>query len=124
MRAAVLVIPLLVAAPAAHAGILLAQKFSAPEPGLALSSQHAFEPRRPGDDPPLLGPERPPPASAASGFSIGPFRAEMGTSARPGRRARLSPHYRLEGVSVLGGSVGGTIGRGGGMITLQWRTSP
>jgi hypothetical protein len=124
MRAAVLVIPLLVAAPAAHAGILLAQKFSAPEPGLALSNQHAFVPHRPGDDPPLLGPERAPPASAASGFSIGPFRAEMGTSARPGHRARLSPHYRLEGVSVLGGSVGGTIGRGGGMITLQWRTSP
>lgn len=124
MRAAVLVIPLLVAAPAAHAGVLLAQKFSAPEQPLALSSQHAFVPQRPGDDPPLLGPERAPPASAASGFSIGPFRAEMGTSARPGRRARLSPHYRLEGVSILGGSVGGTIGRGGGMITLQWRTSP
>ena len=93
-------------------------------PYIAQLSQHAFVPHRPGDDPPLLGPERAPPASAASGFSIGPFRAEMGTSARPGHRARLSPHYRLEGVSVLGGSVGGTIGRGGGMITLQWRTSP
>lgn len=124
MRAAVLAIPLLVLAPAAHAGILLAQKLSTPEPGLALSSRHAFVPQRPGDNPPLLGPERAPPASAATGFSIGPFHAEAETSVRPGRRARLSPHYRLEGVSILGGSVGGSIGRGGGMLTLQWRTSP
>jgi hypothetical protein len=124
MRAAVLAVLLLLPAPAVRAGVVPMLKFSAPEPRLAIPSQRAFAPQRPGDDLPLLGPERTPPASAESGFSIGPFRAEAGTSFRPGHRSRLSPHYRLDGVSVLGGSVGGTIGKGGGMITLQWQTSP
>lgn len=124
MRAAVLAVVMFVAAPTANAGALFGQKPFTPEPGLTLPSQHVLAPHRTSDDPPLLGPERAPPPSAASGFSIGPFRAEAGTNFRPGHRARLSPHYRLDGVTVLGGSVGGSIGRGGGMITLQWRTSP
>jgi hypothetical protein len=35
---------------------------------------------------------------------------------------RFKPHYRLEGVSLLGGSVGGSVDTRGGMLTLNWHT--
>ena len=79
--------------------------------------------RRP--DLPLLGPERAPPLSGAGGFAIGPFHADTITkfSARGGK-AHLSPHYRLDGVTLLGGAVGGSVDGRGGMVTLQWKTGP
>jgi len=124
MRAAVLWIPLILAATSSQAQELLLQKFAAPGARLSLQSSHGFSLPHRADDPPLLGPEPMAPGSASPGFSIGPFRAEAGDDFRPGRRHHLAPRYRLDGVSVLGGSVGGTLSSRGGMITLQWQSSP
>src|SRR4051794_7211006 len=66
-------------------------------------------------DLPLLGPERPLPGGNGSGFSLGPIHADAVTrfSGRSGK-AHMVPHYRLEGVTVFGASIGGSIdGRGG-----------
>jgi hypothetical protein len=72
-------------------------------------------------DEPLLGPEPASPPSA--GWSIGPIRAEGFTGQMgKGGKARFRPHYRLEGVTVLGGSVGGSVDTRGGMVTLNWQT--
>jgi hypothetical protein len=76
-------------------------------------------------DLPLLGPERAPPPSGAGGFAIGPFHADTITkfSGRSGK-AHLSPHYRLDGVTLFGGAIGGSVDGRGGMVTLQWKTGP
>ena len=75
------------------------------------------------EDLPLLGPDRGLPFAASQGFSIGPFHAEAVTRyAGRGRRQHLAPHYRLEGVSVFGGAVGGSVDGRGGMVTLEWHT--
>jgi hypothetical protein len=84
-----------------------------------------FEPPARHADLPLLGPERAPPPSGSGGFAIGPFHADTVTkfSARSGK-AHLAPHDRLDGVSVLGGAVGASVDGRGGMVTLQWKTTP
>ena len=51
----------------------------------------------------------------AGGLSFGPIHAESETI--NGHR-RL--HYRVEGLSLFGGDIGGSVGRGGGMLTLHW----
>jgi hypothetical protein len=124
MRAAVLWIPLVLAATSSQAEGLLLQKLGGSDSRMALPTQHSFPLQHRADDPPLLGPEPAVPGSASLGFSIGPFRAEAGDDFRPGHRRHLAPRYRLDGVSVLGGSVGGTLNGRGGMITLQWQSSP
>jgi hypothetical protein len=87
---------------------------------LNISDRPRFIERRRADLP-LLGPDIPPPPS--SGFSLGPLRAEGFTStAGKNGRVRVKPHIRLEGVSVLGGSVGGSLDTRGGMLTLNWQT--
>jgi len=90
-----------------------------------LSHHERFGPLPRQPDLPLLGPERAPPPSGSEGFAIGPFHADTVTkfSARSGK-AHLAPHYRLDGVSVLGGAVGASVDGRGGMLTLQWKTSP
>jgi hypothetical protein len=122
MRAAVLATVVAVAqVPAAYAA---SSVFSSLEPRvvrLSIPDQPRFAHREHDADLPLLGREMPQPASAE--FSIGPFHAEgMSEEAGRGRRARLAPHYRLDGVSVLGGSVGGSLDGRGGMLTLDWHT--
>lgn len=123
MRAAVLWIPLVLAATSSQAEGLLLQKLGGSDTRLGLQTQHSFPLQHRADDPPLLGPEPASPAAPA-GLSIGPFHAEAGDDFRPGRRHHLAPRYRLDGVSVFGGSVSGTLSSRGGMITLQWQNSP
>ena len=93
--------------------------------GLAFSGHGRFAETTRRPDLPLLGPERAPPLSGAGGFAIGPFHADTITkfSGRSGR-AHLSPHYRLDGVTLFGGAVGGSVDGRGGMLTLQWKTTP
>ena len=55
-----------------------------------------------------------------NGFGIGPIRADGNETVGLGRRGSPKPRYRLEGVSVLGGSVGGTIDGRGAMLALHW----
>jgi hypothetical protein len=118
----------LYAATAAHAGTLWTSQLrngNAQPPSIARPldfSTHAPLARYNRADVPLLGPERAPPSSA--GFSIGPLRAEGFTNEiGKGGRVRFRPHYRLEGVSVLGGSIGGSLDTRGGMLTLNWKTT-
>lgn len=54
------------------------------------------------------------------GFSIGPFHADGTEEVGLGRRGGFKPHYRLEGVSVMGGSVGGSVDGRGAMLSLHW----
>lgn len=54
------------------------------------------------------------------GFSIGPFEADGTTEVGLGRRGGFKPHYRLEGVSVIGGSIGGSVDGRGAMLSLRW----
>lgn len=57
------------------------------------------------------------------GFGIGPIRADGNETVGLGRRGGPKPRYRLEGVSVLGSSVGGTIDGRGAMLALHWGDS-
>jgi hypothetical protein len=92
-------------------------------PALDLSGHGRFIEPAHHADLPLLGPERAPPLSGSGGFAIGPFHADTVTkfSARSGK-AHLSPHYRLDGVTLFGGAIGGSVDGRGGMLTLQWKT--
>ena len=90
---------------------------------LSFSEHPTFaEPHR--NDVPLLGPV-PTLPSSGSGLVIGPIRAEMiaRTSPRTGR-VSFKPHYTLNGVTLLGGAIGGSLDTRGGMVTLQWKTAP
>jgi hypothetical protein len=100
----------------------VARELPATHEPLALSDQMHFTMRHRADLP-LLGPQPQPPPSR--GFSIGPIRAE-GFSAQMGKngKMRFKPHYHLDGISVLGGSIGGSIDTRGGIVTLNWKTSP
>ncbi len=50
-----------------------------------------------------------------SGLSFGPIHAESETI-----NGHRRVHYRVEGLSLFGGDVGGSVGRGGAMLTLHW----
>jgi len=137
MRTAVLLGFALAAASAVHAAPLTnAGPVANLQPGPAtLDLEHSdraalgfsghgrfVEPARHADLP-LLGPERAPPLSGTGGFSIGPFHADTITKfSRRGGKAHLAPHYRLDGVTLLGGAIGGSVDGRGGMVTLQWKT--
>jgi hypothetical protein len=54
-------------------------------------------------------------SASSSGISLGPIHAE--SEAINGHRRM---HYRVEGLSLFGGDIGGSVGRGGGMLTLHW----
>lgn len=54
------------------------------------------------------------------GFGIGPIRADGADSDGLGRRHGPRPHYRLDGVRVLGGSIGGSVDGRGAMLSLHW----
>jgi hypothetical protein len=98
---------------------------AAPDPPMVAFSQHAPFAAMRHPDLPLLGPDRPLPGGYGGGFSIGPIHADAVTrfSGRSGK-AHMVPHYRVEGVTVFGGSIGGSIDGRGGMVTLNWHTGP
>jgi hypothetical protein len=131
MRAAVLIGLALVAASVAHAGPMVGLQAGAANPDVEHSGRAALdlsghgrfiEPARRADLP-LLGPERAPPLSGSGGFAIGPFHADTVTKfSRRGGKAHLAPHYRLDGVTLFGGAIGGSVDGRGGMLTLQWKT--
>jgi hypothetical protein len=54
------------------------------------------------------------------GFGIGLLRAHGTDTAGFGRRHGPKPRYRLDGVSVLGGSIGGSVDGRGAMLSLHW----
>lgn len=58
-------------------------------------------------------------AAAQPGISLGPLRTEFGGIT--GRHLHLAT-VRLEGISVLGGSIGGSIDSRSARITLSWPT--
>jgi hypothetical protein len=88
----------------------------------AIGALHAHLPRQ--DDPASWGnaqedhwtrsPDPP-------GFSLGPLRTELGsTGDRHARVARVT----LDGVTILGGSVGGSTDGRSARVLLSWPTSP
>ncbi|HEY1962411.1 MAG TPA: hypothetical protein VGG69_08335 [Rhizomicrobium sp.] len=122
MRAAVFGVVL--AGAAANGTAAMAEPLGiAAAPRLEIPDRPHFARHVPTEDLPLLGPDRGMPFAQSQGFSIGPFRAEAVTRyGGRGRRQRLAPHYRLEGVTVLGGAIGGSLDGRGGMVTLEWHT--
>lgn len=112
------------ALPSSAASAPRAQDFDAPavHQPLALSSHETFAGHR-RTDLPLLGPAPTPPPSS-SGFSIGPIHADMMTRTSRSGRVSFKPHYRLDGVTFLGGAIGGSIDGRGGMLTLEWKGAP
>ena len=122
MRAAVFGVALAGAVASGTAAIAAPAEL-ATSPRLEIPDRLHFARHGPSEDLPLLGPERGLPFAQNQGFSIGPFHAEAATrySGR-GRRARLAPHYRVEGLTVLGGAIGGSLDGRGGMVTLEWHT--
>ena len=53
--------------------------------------------------------------ASGSGLSFGPIHAESETV-----NGHRRTHYRVEGLSPFGGNVGGSVGKGGAMLTLHW----
>jgi hypothetical protein len=122
MRAAVFGVALAGAVANGAAGFAEPSNFGA-SPRLEMPDRPHFARHVPTDELPLLGPERSLPFAQNKGFSIGPFHAEAVTRyGGRGRRAHMAPHYRIEGLSVLGGAVGGSVDGRGGMVTLEWHT--
>jgi hypothetical protein len=90
----------------------------------AIADQPKFELPRSREILPLLGPARPVPGGVNTGFSIGPIHADAITRYSRSGKPHLAPHYRIDGVTVLGGSLGGSVDGRGGMVTLNWHTGP
>ena len=55
-----------------------------------------------------------------AGVSFGPIHAEAVTDDRPGGKHKTVMQYRVDGMQVFGGSVGGHLGGHGAMLTLHW----
>jgi hypothetical protein len=126
MRAAVLTGLLLFAACPARAESFAVLHNARQPQRLALPSQDMlaghYAARSEKADWPLLGRDaaRAHFTQADSGFSIGPFHAEAGKTMGLGRKPHMAPHYRIEGLRVMGGTVGGTIDGRGALFTLHW----
>lgn len=56
-----------------------------------------------------------PDASPASGISFGPIHAESETI-----NGRRHVHYRVDGLTLMGGEIGGSVSHRGAMLTLHW----
>lgn len=56
----------------------------------------------------------------AGGLSFGPIHAEAVTEERPGGKHRTTMRYRVEGMQVFGGDIGGHLGGHSAMLTLHW----
>jgi hypothetical protein len=124
MRAALLTVLLLL-----PASVGLAAPVGAPETRFSLPSQETFAARyalaRANADAALpdSGNSRTRYIPSDQGFGIGPIRADSADTSGFGRRHGPKPRYRLEGVSVFGGSIGGSIDGRGAMLSLHWRDS-
>jgi hypothetical protein len=121
MRAALLASVLVFTASAAGARPFVA---TSPDPAthLILPSQDwvpADLAQRERPDAALIVSHAQAPPAARSGFFIEPMPVETTDDPRPGRRHRVL-QYRLDGVSVLGGSVGGSLGGSGAVLSLHW----
>lgn len=57
-------------------------------------------------------------ASAASGISFGPIHAESETI-----NGRRHVHYHVDGLTLMGGEIGGSVSRHGAILTLHWTSS-
>jgi hypothetical protein len=118
MRAAMLASVLVFTASAAAAGPLVAAPAH-----LMLPSQDRMTAEfatRGNGDPMLIG-SRANITAPQTGFSIESVRIETSDDPRPGRH-RQTLQYRLQGVSVLGGSIGGSLGSGAPVLSLHWPT--
>jgi hypothetical protein len=61
---------------------------------------------------------RPADQTAASGLSFGPLHAE--SEIVNGRRRM---HYHVDGLTLMGGEIGASLGRHRAMLTLHWTSS-
>ena len=78
----------------------------------------AMHERRPIEQKITLEPYRPPPAAAQPvRMNFGPLEAELGGKHADGHFA----HYKLEGTSILGGSLGGTVDGHSAKLELIWK---
>ncbi|HEY4115649.1 MAG TPA: hypothetical protein VGM17_16455 [Rhizomicrobium sp.] len=129
MRAAVLLSLLLLPAAAANAQPDMARvpvdEFADAgqnRPDLSLSPRQLFNGmRHERERPLLLGGE--PAAAPNSQPAISVMPAAFDPHAFPGRRKHsLSPRYRIGGLRLFGGSLGGSIGTRSASVSLSWQT--
>jgi hypothetical protein len=59
------------------------------------------------------------PIAGTRGLSIGPLKLESRTE-MIGRKVHRVAHLRLDGVSILGASVGGSVDGRGATVSLHW----
>lgn len=119
MRAAMLAGLLVLVTTAAFARPVAA---TMPDPHLTLPAQDwvaADLARRQNPDGALVVSRADASPAAQTGFFIEPLPVETTDDPRTGRRHHVL-QYRVDGVSVLGGSVGGSLGKPGTMLTLRW----
>jgi len=95
----------------------------APTPALILPARESFVPVRHGADIPLLGrPGLQTPDQAQPVLSIGPFQLEQ--KSQFGRKRRMAfPGYRIGGLKLFGGSLGGSVDGRGGSLSISWHTN-
>jgi hypothetical protein len=60
-------------------------------------------------------------STETQGLSVGPLR--IGSGDQIGRHVHLA-HFRVEGVTILGGSVGGSLDGRSANIVLSWPANP
>jgi hypothetical protein len=122
MRAALLASILVFTASAAVARPFAATMPDDPAIHLTLPSQERVAADLAGrwsPDTALIGSRASAAPAVRTGFFIEPLPVETTDDPRTGRRHRVL-QYRLDGVSVLGGSVGGSLGKPGAMLSLRW----
>ncbi|HEY2032546.1 MAG TPA: hypothetical protein VGH02_02535 [Rhizomicrobium sp.] len=109
------------AEPAHRLGGFDANLFRQDEPRLRMPGEFAYASHRgsPADNGLILGLQNDRhDMPAASGISFGPVHAE--SEMVNGRR---HVHYRLDGLTLLGGDIGGSVSGHGAMLTLHWSSS-
>jgi hypothetical protein len=121
MRAAVLAGVFVFTASVAVAGPFAAVPAS-PVTRLMLPSQDRMAAefaRRGSTDTALIDSRESAPPDKQSGLFIQTLQVDTAGDPRPGRRRQIL-QYRLEGMSVLGGAIGGSLGGRGAILSLQW----
>ena len=91
------------------------------EPSLRMPGEFAYASHRgsPADEGLILGLQNgQQDMPAAPGISFGPIHAE--SEIVNGRR---HVHYRVDGLTLMGGDIGGSVSRHGAMLTLHWTSS-
>ena len=104
------------------ASAVFARPVSMPDPHLTLPAQDwvaADLAHRQSPDSALVVSRANALPATQTGFFIEPLPVETTDDPRTGRRHHVL-QYRLDGVSVLGGSVGGSLGGSGAVLSLHW----